>query len=177
MPGSLLDAQLRATLERWEKARAAKDVYYVTEVASGSRGQGRGVSEGRRVHSKIWGLDPFEVLNHSRISLPLPVAWRFRFGWLLGVVDQVLFVDGLPVEVAELKSYDGFKSYEKVQASLYGLLVMLNFQYRPRVSIIGMNEKLEINNWEEIAIEALVSFCRKRNTSQCAGVMRRNALS
>ncbi|AKG38704.1 hypothetical protein MA03_04630 [Infirmifilum uzonense] len=161
MPGSFLGAQLRSCLERFEHAMSSrKEAFTVTEVAKPfGRGRGRGLQAGVILHRKFWG-DLSLILQEDKASTPFPVAWRFRFGWLLGVVDQVLFVDGLPVEVAELKSYDGFKSYEKVQASLYGLLVMLNFQYRPRVSIIGMNEKLEINNWEDLAVNALESFVR-----------------
>lgn len=124
------------------------------------RGKGQGVFEGRRLHQALWG-DPDLVLELERVSTPLPLAWRFRFGWLYGVADQVVFEKGVPVEVIEVKSYSGFKAYELIQASLYGLLVELNFHVRPTVRLAGKTVPVEVSNWESIALESITRATRR----------------
>jgi hypothetical protein len=146
---------LRQTLLRYERAKQSRDTYYVTQVASGSRGRGRGVELAREVHREIWGLDPECILNLETVSTPFPLAWRLRFGWLLGVADLVTFRNAVPVEVIEVKNYDAIRSYEAAQASLYGLLVMLNFAVKPRVYVKTPRGKNEINDWEILALQAL----------------------
>jgi len=146
---------LRQALLRYERARQSRDAYYVTQVASGSRGRGQGAELGREVHSALWGLDPETILNTEEVSLPFPLAWSFRFGWLVGVADLVTFKDAVPTEVIEVKSYDAIKSYEATQASLYGLLVMLNFSARPRVYVKTPRGKAEVADWESLALQAL----------------------
>jgi hypothetical protein len=146
---------LRQALLRYERAKQSRETYYVTQVASGSRGRGRGAELGREVHREIWGLDPEAVLNVEEVSLPFPLAWRFRFGWLLGVADLVTFRSALPVEVVEVKSYDAVKSYEAAQASLYGLLVMLNFAVKPKVYVKTPRDMVEVADWESLALQAL----------------------
>ena len=152
---------LKAALERVERARIApqlgEPLFYVTQLASGGRGRGRGVEEGRRVHKLIWGLDPYDVLNAEELATPLPLAWRFRFGWVLGVADLVAFKRGVPVSVVEVKSYPLVKRSERVQASLYGLLVMLNFCVKPRVLVVADGVEEEVRDWELLALEALQS--------------------
>ncbi|MCC6051419.1 MAG: hypothetical protein LM580_11970 [Thermofilum sp.] len=153
---------VRQALLRYERARVlrelgAEPVLYVTEVAGGSRGRGSGAEVGREVHREIWGLDPEAILSIEEVSLPLPLAWRFRFGWLLGVADLVTFRNALPVEVMEVKSYEAIKSYEAAQASLYGLLVALNFATRPRVYVVTPRGKVEVSDWESLALQALRS--------------------
>jgi hypothetical protein len=145
---------LRQALARYEHAKAV-GAYYVSEVARGSRGRGHGADFGREIHRKIWGLDPEVILNTEEVSLPFPLAWRFRFGWLIGVADIVTFHNALPVEVIEVKSYDAVKKYEATQASLYGLLVMLNFAVRPRVYVKALKDRVEIAAWENLALQAL----------------------
>jgi hypothetical protein len=61
----------------------------------------------------------------------------------------------LPVEVIEVKSYDAVKSYEAAQASLYGLLVMLNFAAKPRVYVKTPRGMVEVADWESLALQAL----------------------
>jgi hypothetical protein len=146
---------LRQVLLRYERAKQSRDTYYVTQVARGSRGRGRGAELGREVHREIWGLDPECILNLETVSTPFPLAWRFRFGWLLGVADLVTFRNAVPVEVIEVKSYDAVRGYEAAQASLYGLLVMLNFAVKPKVCVKTMQGKKEIDNWEDLALQAL----------------------
>jgi len=156
---------LRQALLRYERARVlrelgAEPVLYVTEVAGGSRGRGSGAEGGREVHSALWGLDPELILNLEVVSTPFPLAWRFRFGWLMGIADLVTFRNALPTEVVEVKSYDAIKSYEVAQASLYGLLVLLNFHTRPRVYVKTLRDKLEVKEWECVALDALISLRR-----------------
>jgi hypothetical protein len=146
---------IRQALQRYERAQQSRDAYYVTQVARGGRGKGHGAKLGREVHREVWGLDPETVLNTEEVSLPFPLAWRFRFGWLVGIADLVTFRNALPVEVIEVKSYDAVKTYEAAQASLYGLLVMLNFAVRPRVCVKTPKGMVEVANWENLALQAL----------------------
>jgi hypothetical protein len=152
---------IRGALARYELARQSGRVYYVTEVAGGSRGGGSSAFLGRQVHSELWSLDPDQILVVDAVSLPFPLAWRFRFGWLLGVADLVTFRDALPVEVIEVKSYDSVGSAEVRQASLYGLLVLLNFHTRPRVYVKTLRDKLEVKEWESVAIDTLIRFAAR----------------
>jgi hypothetical protein len=146
---------LRLALLRYERAKQSRDTYYVTQVASGSRGRGRGAELGREAHREIWGLDPECILNLETVSTPFPLAWRFRFGWLLGVADLVTFKNAVPTGVVEVKSYNAIKKYEATQASLYGLLVMLNFAVRPRVYVKTPGNMVEVEDWESLALQAL----------------------
>ena len=70
-------------------------------------------------------LDPYAAAYESVWASPLPLAWRFRFGWLYGVTDQVVFEEGLLKAVIEYKSYYNVNKMEITQASLYGLLACL----------------------------------------------------
>jgi hypothetical protein len=151
---------LRQALARYEHAKAV-GAYYVSQVSRGSKGRGHGADFGREIHRKIWGLDPEVILGTEEVSLPFPLAWRFRFGWLIGVADFVTFQNALPVEVIEVKSYDAIKRYEAMQASLYGLLVTLNFAVRPRVYVRTPRNMIEIEDWENLALQAL-SVYRKQ---------------
>jgi hypothetical protein len=146
---------LRQALLRYERAKQSKETHYVSEVARGSRGRGFGADIGREVHKALWGLDPEVILSTEEVSLPFPLAWRFRFGWLMGVADLVTFRYALPTEVVEVKSYDAIKSYEATQASLYGLLVMLNFAVKPRVCVKTPRGMVEVADWESLALQAL----------------------
>jgi len=146
---------IRQALQRYERAKQSRDAYYVTQVAGGGRGKGRGAELGREIHSALWGLDPELILNLEVVSTPFPLAWRFRFGWLMGIADLVTFRNALPTEVVEVKSYDAIKSYEVAQASLYGLLVMLNFAVRPRVCVKTPRGMVEVADWESLALQAL----------------------
>ncbi|QOJ79378.1 hypothetical protein IG193_02640 [Infirmifilum lucidum] len=161
MPGSLALLLLEKSIERFERARSSKEAKYtVTQVAKiRGRGKGMGTEAGRELHSKLWG-DPELIARERLVSTPLPLAWRFRFGWLYGVADQVLFREGVPVRVAEVKSYTSYRGYERAQASLYGLLVELNWGVRPRVELRGARI-VEVKGWEEIALESLELFLKK----------------
>ncbi|MEZ0345819.1 MAG: hypothetical protein ABWK01_04650 [Infirmifilum sp.] len=156
MRSSIVNSLLSQSLQRFERALASHErKYTVTQVAGRyRRGRGRGAAEGRYLHERFWG-DLSLVLSEKIASTPLPLAWRFRFGWLYGVADQVLFVEGLPREVVELKSYGGFRRFEVVQAALYGLLVEMNWGVRPRVKLSGCGRVVEIENWMEEALQAL----------------------
>jgi hypothetical protein len=152
---------IREALARYEKAKQSKNVYNVTQVATGSRGKGNTAFIGRQVHSKLWSTDPDQIVNLEAVSLPFPLAWQFRFGWVMGIPDLVTFRDAQPVEVIEVKSYDNIGNAETRQASLYGLLVQLNFHTRPRVFVKTLRDKFEIKEWEDIAIDTLLSFAAK----------------
>ncbi len=160
---------LEKSIERFERARSSKEAKYtVTHVARiWSRGKGVGTEAGRKLHARLWG-DPELIVQERLVSTPLPLAWRFRFGWLYGVADQVLFLEGVPVRVAEVKSYRSYRGYERVQASLYGLLVELNWGVRPRVELRGLEGAVEVKNWEEIALESLALFLKKQNNKSLA---------
>jgi hypothetical protein len=149
---------VRQALLRYERARQSKDKFYVSQVVSGARGKGLGAEAGREVHREIWGLDPETILNVREVSLPHPLAWRFRFGWLLGVADLVTFKNAVPTEVIEVKSYDAVKTYEATQASLYGLLIMLNFAVKPKVYVKTPRNMIEIADWENLALQALYNI-------------------
>jgi len=146
-------------LSMFEKARKSRDRFPVSEIAARfSRGRGKGAECGRRYHRRILQLDPYSAAYEEVWACPLPLAWRFRFGWLYGVADQVVFVHGLPVRVIEYKSYIGAKRSEEVQASLYGLLVMLCFATRPNVYLYEYDFLKPLSNWEAIALIAISSF-------------------
>lgn len=156
---------LRQALLRYERAKQSKEMYYVSEVARGSRGRGFGADIGREVHKALWGLDPEVILGTEEVSLPFPLAWRFRFGWLLGVADLVTFKNAVPTEVVEVKSYDAVKTYEATQASLYGLLIMLNFAVKPKVCVKTPKGMVVVADWENLALQAL-SVGRKQLKSR-----------
>ena len=145
----------------FEEARRSREAYTVSEVSGRfSRGKGRGAERGRKYHSKILQLDPYPAAYEDVWACPLPLAWRFRFGWLYGVADQVVFINGLPVRVVEYKSYRGVRRSEKVQASLYGLLVMLCFATRPQVYLYEDGTLESLPDWEVRALIALSKLKR-----------------
>jgi hypothetical protein len=152
---------IREALARFERAKQSRNVYNVTQIATGSRGKGSSAFIGRQVHSELWSTDPDQIVNLEAVSLPFPLAWQFRFGWVIGIPDLVTFRDAQPIEVIEVKSYDKIGNAEARQASIYGLLVQLNFHTRPRVYVKTMRDKFEIEEWEDIAINTLLSFATK----------------
>lgn len=120
---------LSQALDRFEEARNSEKRVYVSDVARhfSKRHAGRSSSTlGKRLHSRIWG-DPWAVLDLDEVCVPFPLAWRFEFGWLLGVADHVCFRRAKPYAVVEYKSYEGVSRTDIVQVLLYGLLVELNF--------------------------------------------------
>ncbi len=154
---------VEAALHRFQAALESKSgKLQVSGVSRGfTRGRGRGLAAGVEVHAKLYG-DVSWIAEHERVALPFPLAWRFRFGWLLGVADVVVFERGIPRAVVEVKSYGGVRRYERVQASLYGLLAMLNFLAKPRVYIQTPGGLEEEPGWEELALEALERAIRSR---------------
>ena len=154
---------VRAAVARAERARVLREarvepVLYVTELARGGRGRGSSFEAGRRLHRELWGLDPYEIANTGTWIGPLPLAWRFRFGWVYGVCDLAVFERGRLVRVVEVKSYGGVKRAERVQAALYGLLAMLNFLAKPEVLVETPSGPERVENWEELALEALAGL-------------------
>ncbi len=143
-----------AALSRYEEARRERHVYVSRVAGRFSRGRGRGVEAGRRVHGRLWALDPYDVLEYGEVCTPFPLAWRFRFGWLLGVPDRLCFRRGTPHAVVEYKSYGATRKAEKVQAALYGLLAQLNFA-TPIQVYLHTNHLNCIENWETLALQAL----------------------
>lgn len=133
-------------LERFEEARGSEEKVYVSEVARhfSRRHAGRsGPGLGRRLHSRIWG-DPWAVLDLEEACVPFPLAWRFEFGWLLGVADQVCFRGGRPYAVVEYKSYRGVSRADAVQVLLYGLLTEMNFPGRVELLLKTSAELIRI---------------------------------
>lgn len=147
---------LRATVERFLAAvNSAERKCTVTEVARRfRRGRGLGAEEGIRVHARLFG-DPDWLIEYEIAEIPFPLAWRFRFGWLYGVADRVLFVRGEPTAVIEMKSYTDTRYGEQVQVSLYALLVTLNFLSRPIAYVQTPERLVEVSGWEDIALAAL----------------------
>jgi len=151
---------VKAALLRAERARVlrevkAEPVLYVTEIASGGRGGGSGAEAGRELHRQLWGLDPYEIAFAERWAGPLPLAWRFRFGWVYGVCDLAVFERGRLMRVVEVKSYGKVKRAERVQAALYGLLAELNFLARPEVLVETPEGAELVEDWELLALDSL----------------------
>ena len=143
----------------FEEARKSGNRFSVSEVAGRfSQGRGKGAERGRKYHRKILQLDPYPAAYEEVWACPLPLAWRFRFGWLYGVADQVVFVEGVPVKVVEYKSYRDARRSEKVQASLYGLLIMLCFATRPDVYLYEYDRLKPLSNWEATALVAISKY-------------------
>jgi hypothetical protein len=153
-------ALVKAALYRAEKARVLREtgtepVFYVTELASGGRGRGSSAKAGRELHREAWGLDPFDVVNVDRWAGPLPLAWRFRFGWVYGVCDLAVFDLGRLKRVVEVKSYGIAREREKAQAALYGLLAALNFLSKPEVAVWSPSGEVAVVDWEVLAFNSL----------------------
>ncbi|MCC6050955.1 MAG: hypothetical protein LM580_09625 [Thermofilum sp.] len=151
---------VKAALLRAERARVlrevkAEPVLYVTEIASGGRGGGSGAEAGRELHRQLWGLDPYEIAFAERWAGPLPLAWRFRFGWVYGVCDLAVFERGKLRRVVEVKSYGKVKRAERAQAALYGLLAELNFLARPEVLVETPEGAERVEGWELLALDSL----------------------
>ncbi|MCC6039620.1 MAG: hypothetical protein LM563_04685 [Thermofilum sp.] len=154
---------VEAALRRFQAALESRsEKLQVSSVSRGfARGRGQGTAAGVGAHARLYG-DVGWIVEHERVALPFPLAWRFRFGWLLGVADIVVFERGTPRAVVEVKSYSGVREYERVQASLYGLLAQLNFLARPRVYVQTPRGPEEVQGWEELALEALERASRSR---------------
>jgi hypothetical protein len=153
---------VRAAIARAERAKVLREarvepVLYVTELASGGRGRGSGAEAGRELHGQLWGLDPYEIAFAERWAGPLPLAWRFRFGWVYGVCDLAVFERGRLLRVVEVKSYGGVKRAERVQAALYGLLAALNFLSKPEVAVWSPSGEVAVADWEELALNVLIT--------------------
>jgi len=147
-------------LSLFEEAKRSRSRFSVSEVSRGfSRGKGKGAERGRKYHSRILQLDPYSAAYEEVWACPLPLAWRFRFGWLYGVADQVVFERGIPVRVIEYKSYRDARRSEEVQASLYGFLTMLCFATRPDVYLYEDGFLRPVQGWEA---KALLSLSRLR---------------
>ncbi|MEM1930209.1 MAG: hypothetical protein QXQ60_08165 [Thermofilum sp.] len=143
--------RLRLALERYERAVAEGGVPVTLIVSRGRIGSN--VVRGRRFHRSFASM-PLEPAERWEGSLPL--AWRFRFGWVYGVADSVV-IDGDSVTVIELKSGEATRG-AKEQAALYALLAMLNFARRPRAYVRTPARFEEVREWDLLAIEALERF-------------------
>ena len=153
---------LNRALRFYEEARISRNKVSVSELAARfSRGKGRGAEEGRRLHARIWALDPYPAAYEERWACPLPLAWPFRGVWLYGVADMVVFVKGKPVEVIEYKSYSGVRKSERVQAALYGLLTELLFATRVDVYLSDGARTKRVEEWELLALEAISLIYRR----------------
>jgi hypothetical protein len=148
---------LRTAINRFEKAKASRDPKIsVTEISSRlARGKGKGYEEGLRVHSSIFG-DVDWILEYRDVCIPFPLAWLFRFGWVHGVTDTICFRSLVPYKIVEVKSYDKVKLSETTQASVYGLLVFLNFGVKPVVYVETPHRLVLVSDWEEKALDALL---------------------
>ncbi|MEM1522397.1 MAG: hypothetical protein QXT50_02505 [Thermofilum sp.] len=146
--------RLRLALDRYERAVAEGGVP-VTSIVARQR-IGSNVARGRRFHRSFASM-PLEPAERWEGALPL--AWRFRFGWVLGIADSVV-IEGGEVAVIELKSGEATRG-AKEQVSLYALLAMLNFGVRPRAYVRTPSGLVEVGNWEELALEALERFLRR----------------
>ena len=158
-------ALIRRALELYEDAVASREKISVSQVAHKfSRGRGSSAERGRQFHNRIWSFDPYDILNYEKIALPFPLAWRFRWGWLYGIADQLVFEYGLPKAVIEYKSYKLWRKSERVQASLYGLLVMLVFAVKPGVYLSNGQKILLIKDWRMLALKSLRNLGKELGT-------------
>ncbi|MEM4666966.1 MAG: hypothetical protein QW498_06700 [Thermofilum sp.] len=146
--------RLRLALERFERAVAEGGVP-VTSIAARGR-IGSSAARGRRFHRSFASM-PVEPAERWEGSLPL--AWRFRFGWVYGIADSVV-VDGDEVAVIELKSGEVTRGARE-QVSIYALLAMLNLARRPRAYVRTPSGLVEVREWELPALEALERFARR----------------
>jgi len=115
------------------------------------------------LHARLLNLDPYDLFEQESWASPLPLAWRFRWGWLYGVPDEVVFErngSGYRVSVIEYKSCEA-KARERAHASLYGLLTMLNLATKPEVYVADSESLALVSDWELIACEALRRFERR----------------
>jgi len=162
---ALKPSLITLTLERYLRAVKGREPRFsVTQVVSGIRGgKGRGVQAGRDLHARLPNLDPYGLFEQESWASPLPLAWRFRWGWLYGVPDELVFErngNGYKVSVVEYKSYEA-RARERAQASLYGLLAMLNLAVKPTVYVADSESLVLVSGWELIACEALRRFERR----------------
>ena len=153
----------RAAVERFLAAQSSREAKLsVSEVARAfGFGRGEGLEKGLRAHRCLFG-DPEWIFEEEVVEVPFPLAWRFRFGWLYGVADKVLFVRGVPTAVIEVKSYREIKRGERVQASLYALLALVNLGAKPRAFVETPGGLVEVVEWEELALSALERVARAR---------------
>ncbi|MEM4853172.1 MAG: hypothetical protein QXQ60_06375 [Thermofilum sp.] len=147
--------RLRLSLERFERAVAEGGVP-VTRIVSRGRSIGSSAARGRRFHRSFASM-PVEPAERWEGALPL--AWRFRFGWVYGIADSVV-VDGDEVAVIELKSGEVTRGARE-QVSIYALLAMLNLARRPRAYVRTPSGLVEVGEWELPALEALERFARR----------------
>ncbi|PLJ77533.1 hypothetical protein [Infirmifilum sp. SLHALR2] len=159
---ALKPSLITLTLERYLRAVKGREPGFgVTQVVTGMRGgRGRGAEAGRDLHARLLNLDPYALFEQESWASPLPLAWRFRWGWLYGVPDELVFErdgGGYRVSVIEYKSYSPM-AREKAQASLYGLLTMLNLAVKPRVYVADSESLMPVPSWEPIAYEVLQRF-------------------
>jgi len=168
---ALKPSLITAAVERYMRAVKGREPgFSVTQVVAGMRGgRGRGAEAGRDLHARLLNLDPYDLFEEESWASPLPLAWRFRWGWLYGVPDELVFErdgNGYRVSVIEYKSYSPM-AREKAQASLYGLLTMLNLAVKPTVYVADSESLVSVPCWELVAYEALGRFQRRlARTSQ-----------
>lgn len=145
---------LRRALDRFNEAKNSKKPKYTVSIIARrySKGHGSNYLKGFRLHSKIYG-DIWKILEIPFYATPFPLAWFFskKGYWIYGVADLVIFQNGLPIEVWEIKSYNTFKKYEAIQVSLYSYLTYLNFkEFSPNIKafLVSPNKKVKVD-WKE----------------------------
>jgi len=150
--------KIRKVLADFEKARKSERRISVTELAkkiASPRSHGGSWQKGFSVHEKVWG-DPLDVCMHEEYWTPLPLAYKFGDTWIYGVADYVHFINGIPVDVVELKYFNDADKYSKVQVAIYGWLVFKNFNVKPIVWLVlgwnGRRFKNRIKVEEEVEI-------------------------
>ncbi len=114
---------ISSILRNFEIARESENSYTVTELAkalSSPRSHGVGAKTGIKVHN-FWG-DPFEIARIEDYFCPFPLACRLKEYWIYGVADLVRFRKCLPVEVVEVKSYEKYGKYERLQVIFYSYI-------------------------------------------------------
>lgn len=129
--------RVRRVLRWFEEARATPSSITVTRLArklASPRSHGGSGEAGRRAHN-VWG-DPFEACGRGEYWTPFPLAYRVCGVWVYGVADLVRFVGGVPVEVVELKYYEGLDRYSIIQAAIYAWLTARCFSCRPRAYLV-----------------------------------------
>ncbi|MCD6357744.1 MAG: hypothetical protein J7L75_04110 [Thermoproteales archaeon] len=159
---------LRRVISWFEEARRSPRSVTVTEVArriASPRSHGGSAEAGRRAHN-VWG-DPFDACSRAEHWTPLPLAYRLEGVWIYGVADLVRFVNGVPLEVVELKYYESPDRYSIAQVRIYAWLTARCFACRPRAYLVlgwdgrRYGHRLEVKYTPEEVEEEVKSVLRR----------------
>ncbi len=134
--------RIQEALDRFEEAKTSKRKVSVSEIARKyGFAHGSLVDDPKKVHSRF-KLYIYDVFKYERYACSFPLAWKYREVWIYGVPDLVVFENGVPIEIWEVKTYSKHRKGEVVQLQLYGWLTKQNFDVIPRLILA-----LGFRNW------------------------------